>query len=90
MFREKYFNLCRKVWSKFRISLPLWRLHYKEYAKELQAELDRQHSIRDVVDAVYGVSYTTLQAYLILEALKNGLPDMFPLITPENRSYIRK
>lgn len=90
MFREKYFNLCRKVWSKFHISLPLWRLLYKEYARELQAELDCQHNVRDVVDAVYGVDYTTLQVYLILDALEKRLPDMFPLITPENRSYIRK
>lgn len=90
MLREKYFNLCRKIWSKFRISLPLWRLLYKKHAEELQAELEFQHKVRDEVNATYGVNYTTLQAYLILKAHAKKLPNKFPLITPENRSYIKE
>lgn len=90
MLKEKYFNLCRKIWMKFHISLPLWRLLYKKYAEEIQKDLNTQHSIRDAVNAMYGTDYTTLQAYLILNAHAKGLSEEFPLITSENRSYIKK
>lgn len=90
MLREKYFNLCRKVWLKFRISLPLWRKLWKEYTIRLQADLSWQHRIRNAVNDVYHTDCTTLQAYLTMDAHKKSLPDKFPLITPESRSYIRK
>lgn len=89
MFKKIYFNLCKKVWSKFSLSLPLWRHLHEQYSKEIQSALDWQHTTRDIIDKVYGVDYTTFQAFLHRNACVGLYPDKFPLITPKSRSYFR-
>lgn len=87
MLKKKYYNLCHKVWLKTSISLPLWRHLYKKNIEKLQAQLDWQHGIRDMLNETYGTDYTTLQAFMAREARKEKRYDRYPLITPELKEY---
>ena len=56
------FKVDTTLYKTFGIVSPLRRNAWARRGKRLQQDLDREHSRRDHLNALYGTSYTTKQA----------------------------
>lgn len=57
------------LYKTFGFVSPFRSQSWTRQSKRLQRDLDREHSLRDHLNAIYGTSYTTKQA-LALDDLK--------------------
>lgn len=63
------FKVDTVLYKTFGLVSPFRRDAWARQGRRLQRDLDREHSMRDHLNAIYGTSYTTKQA-LALDDLK--------------------
>ena len=56
------FRIDNMLYKTFGLVSPFRRNSWARRAKKLQQDLDREHSMRDHLNALNGTSYTTKQA----------------------------
>ncbi len=56
------FKIDNALYKTFGFVSPFRSLSWTRQSKRLQRDLDREHSLRDHLNAIYGTSYTTKQA----------------------------
>ena len=59
------FKVDTVLYKTFGIVSPFRRSAWARQGKRLQRDLDREHSMRDHLNALHGTSYTTKQALML-------------------------
>ena len=59
------FKVDTVLYKTFGIVSPFRRNAWTRQSKRLQRDLDREHSMRDHLNALHGTSYTTKQALML-------------------------